>query len=71
LETVTPGVTGEFYYEQTPDALMNILRNFDSSKYDPQQCKNSVKKFSKGAFQQNIKEFVNNVYLMSSDSKAI
>jgi glycosyltransferase involved in cell wall biosynthesis len=63
LETVIPGKTGEFFYEQTSESLKNKLEIFDSSKYNAQDCRNRASEFSKEKFKAKIKNYVDNVYL--------
>jgi glycosyltransferase involved in cell wall biosynthesis len=62
LETIEPGITGEFFYEQTPEALMEILEKFNPGKYNPEICIERAKRFSKEKFKKKIIEFINNVY---------
>ncbi len=61
-ETVEPGITGEFYYEQTADSLMEVLEFFDSKKYDPDICKKSAERFTKYEFLTSVQRYVNEVY---------
>lgn len=63
LETVIAGRTGEFFYEQTAESLKNKLENFDSGKYNAQDCRNRASEFSKEKFKAKIKNYVDNVYL--------
>ncbi|MBD5654413.1 MAG: glycosyltransferase, partial [Candidatus Eremiobacteraeota bacterium] len=35
LETIRPGVTGEYFLEPTPQSLAEVLRAFDVARYDP------------------------------------
>jgi glycosyltransferase involved in cell wall biosynthesis len=58
LETVIPGVTGEFFYEQTPESLIALLRIFHPEKYDPYKCRKRAQKFDKGVFCRDMKAFV-------------
>ena len=59
LETVVKGVTGEFFYEQTPEALIALLKSFHPEKYDPYKCRIRAKKFDKPVFIKAMKDFVN------------
>ncbi len=63
LETVIPGKTGEFFMHQTVEDLVTTLKRFDSTKYLQTDCRIQAKKFDKGIFVKNMKEFVNAVYL--------
>ncbi len=58
LETIIPGITGEFFYPQTAEALINVLKNFEAEKYKPEACRNQAAKFSKGYFIKEIKDFI-------------
>jgi glycosyltransferase involved in cell wall biosynthesis len=63
LEIIEPGITGEFFYEQTPESLKKILDKFDESKYNPENCIQRAREFSREKFKQKMIEYVNNVYL--------
>jgi len=56
LETVLAGITGEFFAKQTPESLMEVLKQFNSSKYNPEKCRNQAEKFSRKVFEQSIKK---------------
>jgi glycosyltransferase involved in cell wall biosynthesis len=62
LETVKPGVTGEFFMEQTPQAVKDVVRNFTSSKYDPAAIRKHALAYDKKEFQRKIKDFVEKKY---------
>ncbi len=53
-ESVVPGVTGEFFPEQTADSLVQTLKYFDYKKYDPAKIKAHANKFSEEIFKKNI-----------------
>ena len=57
-ETVLPGITGEFFYEQSTESLMNLLKTFNPEKYSPLECKIRARKFNKNTFKQNILSLV-------------
>lgn len=61
LESVIPGVTGEFFAEQTVESLVEVLKNFNVSKYDPAKIRAHAMKFDKEIFKQKIKEVVEKV----------
>lgn len=50
LETVIQGKTGEFFYPQSGNALIKILKNFNERRYKPEDCKKQAKKFAKAIF---------------------
>jgi len=63
LETVAPGITGEFYYKQDESSLSDLLVNFDPSRYSPNNCKNRAKKFDKPVFEKSIKDYICNILI--------
>lgn len=60
-ELIQPGITGELFNQQTPESLINILKDFDYNKYLPTNCRAQAEKFSKDKFKQKILELVNNL----------
>lgn len=62
LETVLPGITGEFFYEQTAESLETLLKTFKSEKYNHQKCKMRAQKFNKKVFLKALKTYVNEVF---------
>ena len=62
LETVIEGKTGEFFSPQTAGALAKVLKDFDTSRYQDEDCRRQAEKFSKQRFQRELKEFVENAY---------
>ncbi len=58
LETVIPGVTGEFFYGQNKNLLVEQIKIFDSMRYNPQVCKTRAEEFSKQKFQDKIRFYV-------------
>lgn len=58
LESIVPGVTGEFFNEQTVESLMEALKIFDPSKYDPQKIRQHALMFDKELFKTKIKAIV-------------
>ena len=58
LETVVEGKTGEFFTPATPKALMEVLENFNSEKYNPEDCRKQAEKFSKVRFKKEILELI-------------
>lgn len=62
LETIIKGETGEFFYEQTVEALAETILKFDVNKYDPEKIKKYAEKFSPERFKKELKEFIDNEY---------
>ncbi len=58
LETVLPGITGEFFDEQTPEALIRAIRTFEPAEYDPEKIRAHAKSFDVQRFQQQILQFI-------------
>lgn len=54
LDTVTPGVTGEHFAEQTAQSLATVLAGFDPRRYDPAVCQAQAARFSRAAFRSKL-----------------
>lgn len=59
LEIVEPGLTGLFFKEQTPQALINTLKRFKSSDFDPEIIRQKAMEFDQERFKERIKDFIN------------
>jgi glycosyltransferase involved in cell wall biosynthesis len=53
-ETVVEGRTGCFYPADRPEALLEILRRFDASAYDPAACIANAERFSVSRFRREL-----------------
>lgn len=62
LESVKPGVTGEFFYEQTPESLKQVLLHYDTILYHSDMIRQHALQYDKKNFQEKIKNFVENKY---------
>lgn len=65
LETVKEGKTGLFFYEQTPDAIIDAVKRFESMghvPFLPKDCRVWAEKFSEERFKNEIKAFVSEKY---------
>ncbi|PKM82451.1 MAG: glycosyltransferase family 4 protein [Firmicutes bacterium HGW-Firmicutes-14] len=62
LETVIPGVTGEFFAPQTPEALVELVRRFEPDKYKPEEICAHARKFDREIFKQKILDFIDTRY---------
>ena len=62
LETVKESITGEFFSQQTPEALKTKLETFDPKKYNHQIIRQHALQFDKKIFQEKIKAFVEEKY---------
>ncbi|HYP19173.1 MAG TPA: glycosyltransferase [Chloroflexia bacterium] len=58
LETVVPGVTGEFFKEQTAASLAGVVLSFNANDYDPAAIRRHAETFDTRVFQRRIAEFV-------------
>jgi glycosyltransferase involved in cell wall biosynthesis len=57
-ETVVDGQTGVFFHEQTVDALVRAIEQFEQTKFDPAACRANAMRFDAAIFRQRIKESV-------------
>ncbi|MBX3065270.1 MAG: glycosyltransferase [Anaerolineae bacterium] len=62
LDTVIPGITGEFFDQQTVESLSAVLRSFDVSHYDSAVIRPIALKFDRSVFRQQLSEFVEQAY---------
>ena len=54
--------TGIFFYPQTKEALMEVVRRSDSIKFDPEKTRENALRFDKRVFREKIKEFVETTF---------
>jgi glycosyltransferase involved in cell wall biosynthesis len=62
LDTVIPGVSGEFFDEPTVESLVEALQRFDASRYSPEKIREHGLKFDHTVFDREITAFVENAY---------
>ncbi len=60
-ETVVEGVTGTFFAEQTPQCLIDAVKNFDPEKFNSETIRRHAEKFSLERFKKEFKETVENI----------
>lgn len=60
-ETVIPNKTGILFSEQTPQCLIDSIKNFDHTKFDPKVIRDHAEKFSKERFREEFKEKVDEI----------
>lgn len=65
LESVVPGVTGEFFPEQTVESLISVLKSFNQKKYDPLKIRAHAQQFDKTIFKAKIQAIVEQQYKQS------
>lgn len=58
LDYVIPGVTGEFFEDQTVESLIEVLESFDPGKYKPDKLKEFAKDFSAAAYRKRMRKFI-------------
>jgi len=58
LDIIKEGTTGEFFSKQSVDSLKNVLKKFDSRRYNSLLCKGNVKRFAFPVFEKQIKSFI-------------
>lgn len=58
LETVQPGITGEYFCEPTADSLEQVLTAFDDAKYDPGSLRRHAEKFGTPVFRERIRQLI-------------
>jgi glycosyltransferase involved in cell wall biosynthesis len=59
LDSVQHRKNGFLFYEQSPDALIDAIKEFEKSSFDYKTISNYAKIFSKKRFQDEFKSFVN------------
>lgn len=63
LETVISGKTGVFYQHQTVEALVEVLKTFNTDTFLMTDCIYQARKFSLAVFTDRIQKAINSVYL--------
>lgn len=61
LETIVPGVTGEYFDEQSPESLALVLDRFASEKYDSLALRAHAETFSPARFKERFAALVASV----------
>lgn len=56
--------TALFFYKQTPEVLADAIIKFEALEFDPQFIRKHAEQFDENVFVNNIKEFVNNKYII-------
>ena len=54
LETIVEGKTGLFFSEMTDDSLVEAIRKFETTKFNPWACRAQAEKFDISVFRENI-----------------
>jgi len=58
LETIVPGVTGEHFFAQTPQALAALIADYDARRYDPAVLRAHATTFSPALFVERLRALV-------------
>ncbi len=58
LETIIPGVTGEFFREPTVESLTSIVRAFDENKFDSMVIRKYAEKFGTEVFKEKLHSLI-------------
>jgi glycosyltransferase involved in cell wall biosynthesis len=60
LETVVENLTGMFFYEQTPECLIETVEKFEAkiNSFSSEQIQAHADKFSKTIFKNKMSEFI-------------
>ncbi len=61
LDIVKPGITGEFFNQQSVESLSEALINFDERRYNKREIVRHSKNFSFKEFKKNIESYINNL----------
>jgi glycosyltransferase involved in cell wall biosynthesis len=62
LDTVIPGISGEYFTEQTVESLATVLQKFDPTRYDAAVIRPLALKFDRSVFRQKLSTFVEQAY---------
>lgn len=61
LETVVPGVTGEFFEEASGASLARAIDAFDPARFDPARLRAHAETFSPAVFKQQLREAIDEI----------
>lgn len=61
LDTIEPGITGEYFVDPTVDSLVQTLQNFDATAYNPADCRAQAEKFSADSFRHKLMTYLEQV----------
>ena len=62
LESVIERKTGLFFDQQTPEAIVEVIKDFDPKKFSSQEIRDHALKFDKKIFKDRIRKFVEKKY---------
>ena len=58
LDTVVDGVTGTFFYEQSSEALADVVDSFDATVFDPAVLRDHAAQFDVSRFRERILDWI-------------
>jgi glycosyltransferase involved in cell wall biosynthesis len=58
LEIIQAGKTGEFFNEQTPESLKQVLKSFNDKSYNTKLCRENAERFSFAQFEKSLRSFL-------------
>lgn len=56
--TVVPGLTGDFFQEQTVESMLGVVRDFDADNFDSSRIREHVDYWARAAFRRRLREAV-------------
>jgi glycosyltransferase involved in cell wall biosynthesis len=62
LESVIEGKTGHFFYQQTPEAIMAAVQEFEVMKFEAAAIRENALQYDREVFKSKIKAFVEEKY---------
>jgi glycosyltransferase involved in cell wall biosynthesis len=69
LDTVIPGVTGEYFDQMTVEHLTNVMSQFDVARYDSNVVQAHAAKFDRAIFDEQITQFVDEAWSQFSTTR--
>jgi len=69
LDTVIPGQTGEHFHEMTVDNLVDVMANFDATRYDPVQMRAHAARFDQSVFEAQMRAYIEQAYTAQRDRR--
>ncbi|MBI2408820.1 MAG: glycosyltransferase [Gemmatimonadetes bacterium] len=57
-ETVVDGETGLFFWEQTPEAVAQVVRRSETRSFDPERCRANAERFAVPRFREQLLAWV-------------
>jgi len=68
-EHIEEGRTGIFFEKQTAKGIVEAVKKFNDSDYDPEYIREKAKKFDKSLFKARIKEYIEGEYNQFKENK--